>query len=298
MRGDQHGDRGPLAEFLNARRALVSIRDAGIPFGGPSRRVPGLRREEVAQLAGISVDYYTRLEQGRLRTASRTVLNSIGTALGLDADQRLHLFKLADPELGLAVAEDEQRVSVGVERLLANVVGMPALVFGRYLDILAWNRSAAALLGDLAAMSARQRNYVRIVFLNPAIRSVFVDWRERAREAVSFLRMNSGARSEQARLQELVGELSVRDEDFRRWWNQHLVSLRPFGATRFDHPAVGEFSLDWEVLAVVEDDEQFIGLLSSDPESPDHDAVMRLADWAKERGLRSSAQAAGPADPA
>ncbi|MUL41650.1 helix-turn-helix domain-containing protein [Streptomonospora sp. PA3] len=295
MQGDQHQDRGPLAEFLSARRALVSARDAGLTGGGPTRRVPGLRREEVAQLAGISVDYYTRLEQGRLRTASRTVLNSIGKALGLDADQRLHLFKLANPDIDMGAAEDEQRVSPGVERLLEGLVGMPALVFGRYLDILAWNSLAAALLGDLAAMAPRRRNYVRMVFLEPATRAVFLDWRERAREAVSFLRMNSGARNGQPRLQELVGELSVRDDDFRRWWNQHLVSLRPFGATRVAHPAVGEFALEWEVLAAVEDDEQHIGLLSAAPGTPDHAAVLRLADWARECGVRSSAETNGTA---
>ncbi|QBI56405.1 helix-turn-helix domain-containing protein [Streptomonospora litoralis] len=283
--------RGPLAEFLSARRALVSARDAGIADNGLVRRVPGLRREEVAQLAGISVDYYSRLEQGRLRTASRTVLNAIGQALRLDSDQRLHLFKLANPDMDIGAAEEEQHVGLGVQRLLGDLVGMPALVFGRYLDILAWNSLAAALLGDLAAMGRRRRNYVRMVFLEPATRAVFVDWRERAREVVSFLRMNSGARNDQARLRELVGELAVHDDDFRRWWSQHLVSLRPFGTTRFDHPVVGEFSLEWEVLTAIEDDEQYIGLLSAAPGSDDHDAVTRLAAWAAESGLRSSGEA-------
>lgn len=294
MQDDQHGGRGPLGEFLSARRALVSAREAGIHDLGLSRRVPGLRREEVAQLAGISVDYYSRLEQGRLRTASRAVLNSIGLALRLDADQRGHLFKLAALDKDTSAPEDEQHVGVRVQRLLDSLVAMPALVLGRYLDILAWNTLAAALLGDLAEMSRYRRNYVRMVFLDPATRNVFVDWSDQARQVVSFLRMNSGARSSQARLRELVGELSLRDDDFRRWWNQHLVSLRPFGAARFDHPAVGEFSLEWEVLTVIEDDEQFVGLLSTAPDTADHDALTQLASWAGSRGIRSSAQVRDP----
>lgn len=266
--------------------------DAGLPESGGPRRVPGLRREEVALLAGISADYYTRLEQGRLRTASRPVLAAIGRALRLNDDQLRHLYQLARPERAGPPADAEQRVPPQIERLLANLADTPALVLGRHLDILAWNRLAAALLGDLAAMEPRHRNYVRMTFLDPHVRALQVDWEPRAKEVVSALRMSAGVHCGHPRLQEIVGELSVRDEQFRTWWAEHLVTMRTFGRSRLNHPVAGRFSLDWQILLRAENEEQAIVLMSAPPGTPDHAAVRALEAWGRREGLRP-----GPAHP-
>ncbi|MGN9843594.1 helix-turn-helix transcriptional regulator [Nonomuraea sp. H19] len=280
--------RGPLADFLTARRAAVTAAEHGLPEPPYPRRVPGLRREEVAQLAGISTDYYTRLEQGRVRTASRSVLNAIGRALRLSEDQQRHLFQLAHPEALEQPGEADQHISPQTARLLANLVDTPALVLGRYLDILAWNRLGAALLGDLAAMKPAHRNYVRMIFLDGHVRALQGDWRARAQEAVSSLRMAAGAHPDQPRLQELVGELSVRDEDFRTWWAEHLVTVHTFGHSRVRHPVVGEFSLDWQALTSIVDHEQAIVVLTAPLGSPDHETIRRLDGWARRQGLQPS----------
>ncbi|MGI5290450.1 helix-turn-helix domain-containing protein [Nonomuraea polychroma] len=281
--------RGLLADFLIARRAAVTPAQHGLPEPAYPRRVPGLRREEVAQLAGISTDYYSRLEQGRVRTASYSVLNAIAQALRLSEDQQRHLFQLARPEALEQPGEAEQRITPQTARLLANVIDTPAVVFGRYLDILAWNRLGAALLGDLAAMPPKHRNYVRMIFLDDHVRFLQGDdWQARAQEAVSSLRMAAGACPDQPRLQELVGELSVRDHDFRAWWSQHLVTVHTFGHSRVQHPIVGEFSLDWQALTSVDDQEQIIVLITAPPGGPDHAAIKRLNSWALRQGLQPS----------
>ncbi|MEW9552660.1 helix-turn-helix domain-containing protein [Nonomuraea sp. NPDC050783] len=285
--------KGLLADFLAARRAAVTAAEHGLPEPVHPRRVPGLRREEVAQLAGISTDYYSRLEQGRVRTASRSVLAAIGRALLLNDDQQRHLFHLADPATSGRPDAAVQRVSPQTLRLLANLVDTPALVLGRYLDILAWNRLGAALLGDLAALPPEHRNYVRMIFLDPHVRAMQTDWPARAREAVSSLRMAAGAYQDQSRLQELVGELSVHDLDFRTWWGQHLVTVLPFGHSQVHHPAAGTFSLDWQALASVDDQEQIIVLVTAPAGGPDHAALRRLASWAGEQDLRPSHPAGG-----
>ncbi|MDF2705457.1 MAG: hypothetical protein K0R62_1109 [Nonomuraea muscovyensis] len=283
-----------MGDFLSSRRALVSAPDVGLPETGYPRRVPGLRREEVAQLAGISIDYYTRLEQGRVRTASRAVLHSIGRALLLNDDQQRHLIQLAHPdEVAGRGGDGRQRVKPQVERLLANLVDTPALVLGRYLDILAWNRLATALLGDLAAMRPQHRNYARMTFLDPHVRSLFVDWKERAQETVSALRLAAGADCARPRLQELVGELSVRDLDFRTWWAQHLVTMRTSGSSRLDHPVAGRFSVDWQVLTGVEDQTQAVVLMSAPAGTPDHAAIRKLDVWADRQGLTHGTAANG-----
>ncbi|RJL35871.1 helix-turn-helix domain-containing protein [Bailinhaonella thermotolerans] len=284
--------RGSLGEFLFARRAAVSAAEHGLPEPPYRRRVPGLRREEVAQLAGISTDYYTRLEQGRVRTASRSVLAAIGRALRLNEDQQRHLFKLANPGRAGRRGEGARQVGAQTARLLANLIDTPALVFGRYLDILAWNRLGSALLGDLSAMPARRRNYVRMLFLDPRVRALPDDWPARAREAVSSLRMAAGACPERPRLRELVGELSARDADFRTWWSQHLVNLHPFGHTRLHHPAAGTFDVDWQALTSIDEQEQAIVLITAPAGGPDHAAIRRLSEWADRQNLSPSHPAA------
>ncbi|MDR8408421.1 helix-turn-helix transcriptional regulator [Nonomuraea sp. 3-1Str] len=290
MQAPDASPRGQLGDFLSTRRSLITAADVGLPETGHPRRVPGLRREEVAQLAGISIDYYTRLEQGRVRTASRPVLHAIGRALLLNDDQQRHLIQLAHPDDAVERrGGPTARVSPQVERLLANLADTPALVMGRYFDILAWNRLAAALLGDLAAMEPRHRNYVRMTFLDPHVRAMLVDWRERAQEAVSALRLAAGVACDAPRLRELVGELSLRDQDFRTWWTQHLVTTRTSGSSRLDHPVAGRFSVDWQVLTCVDDGAQAIVLMSAPAGGPDHAAIRTLDAWAERQGLAHGA---------
>ncbi|WP_344581508.1 helix-turn-helix transcriptional regulator [Nonomuraea roseoviolacea] len=295
MRPPDASPRGPLGDFLSARRSLITAADVGLPETGYPRRVPGLRREEVAQLAGISIDYYTRLEQGRVRTASRPVLHAIGRALLLNDDQQRHLIQLAHPDEAERRGGSAPRVSPQVERLLANLTDTAALVLSRYFDILAWNRLAVALLGDLAAMEPRHRNYVWMTFLDPHVRSMLVDWRERAQEAVSALRLAAGVACDAPRLRELVGELSARDPDFRTWWVQHLVTMRTSGSSRLDHPVAGRFSVDWQVLTCADDGEQAIVLMSAPAGGPDHAAIRGLDAWAEAHGLTHGT--AAPAAP-
>ncbi|WP_217371108.1 helix-turn-helix domain-containing protein [Nonomuraea antri] len=275
-------------------RALVDVREAGLPVSGQRRRVPGLRREEVAHLAGISTDYYTRLEQGRVRTASMGVLHALGRALRLNADQQRHLVRLAQPDPGGPAVAGRQQVSPQVERLLANLVDTPALVFGRYLDILAWNRLASALLGDLAAIKPRRRNYARMIFLDPHTRALSLEWRERAQEVVSSLRLAAGIDPEQPRLRDLVTELSAHDSDFRTWWTQHLVTTRTLGRCRLSHPVVGRFDVDWQALNVPDGTDQAVVFITAPHGSASHGAIRRLDAWARSRDLRAGPVPAHP----
>ncbi|MGP3957991.1 helix-turn-helix domain-containing protein [Nonomuraea sp. 3N208] len=277
--------RGALADFLTARRALVSAADCNLPASNCMRRVPGLRREEVAHLAGISADYYRRLEQGRVRTASPAVLHAIGRALRLNDDQQLHLLQLAQHDVIERGTDDDSCVTPQVQRLLRNLIDTPALVFNRYLDILAWNRLGSALLGDLSAIEPQHRNYARMTFLHPHTRAMAVDWESRAQEVVSSLRMAAGADPDQPRLRELVAELSARDPNFRTWWEQHLITMRPFGRCRLRHPVVGQFEVDWHALNSPDNTEQAIVLMSAPPGGTDHAAIRALDAWAKQQRL-------------
>ncbi len=225
-----------------------------------------------------------------MRTASRTVVNSLGQALQLNGDQQRYLARLANVEVGEdnGGADLDQHIRPQVARLLTRLADTPALVTTPYLDILAWNRLAAALLGDLAAMKPQQRNYVRMVFLDPHIRSLLVDWKVRAQEAVSRFRLAIGAAPRHARIRELINELTACDGDFRTWWNQHLITTRTWGRSRLNHPIAGQFSVDWYVLANVDDNEQDVLLLSAPEGTSSHAAIRRLDAWAAEQGLAHS----------
>ncbi|MEV4060172.1 helix-turn-helix transcriptional regulator [Nonomuraea dietziae] len=288
MNRGERSRRGALGDFLAARRASLSAPDAGLSEIGQPRRVPGLRREEVAHLAGISTDYYTRLEQGRVRTASRTVLNALGRALQLNGDQHRYLMRLAHPDdSDRGGGEDgHERVSPQIARLLTNLVDTPGLVFGPYLDILAWNRLASALFGNLNAMNPQYRNFARMVFLDPHTRSLLLDWNERAQETVSTLRMAVGMQPMKPRLRALISELANRDGDFRTWWGQHLVTMRTSGRSRLNHPIAGQFSVDWQVLTDVEDPDLLVVLLSAPMGTSAHAAIRSLDAVAEEQGLQ------------
>jgi len=268
-----------LGAFLQARRAEISPDQVGLPAVRPrSRRVPGLRREEVAQLAMISTDYYTRLEQGRLTGASASVLDAIADALRLGDDQRSYLYKLANKKITPRTAPGE-RVRPQTQLLLDNLVSTPGMVLGRCLDVLAWNSLAAALFLDVGQIPSHHRNFVRLLFLDPGVRGRYADWPGIARTCVAFLRMAVVDHPADPRLTEVVGDISVHDEDFRTWWAERNVNYQTSGSKSLRHPVAGAFTLDWQLLRAA-DDGQTILVMTAPPGSRSHEALRFLAAWA------------------
>jgi transcriptional regulator with XRE-family HTH domain len=240
-----------LAAFLRARRADVSPEAVGLE-ASRNRRVRGLRREEVAQLAMISTDYYTRLEQGRLSSASEEVLGALATALRLNHDERSYLFRLASKDsLHRVQARDSQGVRHSTRRLLEDIEDSTAVILDRHFDILAWNGLAAALFKDFATVERRHRNFLWMIFLDPEFRSRFVEWDSVAREAVAYLHASA---PHESRLANLVGELSLSDTEFRTWWAERHVSMTSFGTRVYTHPRIGHYTIDWQVLTFPEND--------------------------------------------
>jgi transcriptional regulator with XRE-family HTH domain len=272
--------RAELSEFLRTRRARLKPEDVGLPDFGRHRRVPGLRREELAQLAGVSVAYYTRLEQGNGRNVSAEVLDAIARALRLNHAEHAHLTHLAKPKQNKKkpVARS-QPVRVALRQLLDTMDGIPAYVVGRRSDVLAWNRMAAALFGDWGELPERERNWARMVFLKPEYRELFPQWEQKASDVVSFLRMDAGCHPDDPRLSALVGELSVKSEDFRRLWARHDVKEKTYGVKRLRHPLVGELTLSFESFRLVDDAEQSLITYHAEPGSPSADALRLLASW-------------------
>ncbi|GAB2844455.1 helix-turn-helix transcriptional regulator [Actinoallomurus bryophytorum] len=268
-----------LRAFLRTRRARLAPEQVGLPAQPGIRRVPGLRREEVARLAGVSTDYYILLERGRNLNVSESVLKALARALRLNDTERTHLLTLA--RLGRSPSGHrpmpEQRVRPGLLHALNALTDVPALVIGRRCDVLATNALARAIYTDFDALPRRERNIVRFLFLEDAARELYLDWPDAARSAVAGLHLYAGRNPHDARLTELVDELSVRDRDFRRWWADHDVHRHSHGAYRFRHPIGGEMTLDYEALAHTADPEQFLGLHSAAPGSPSERALRLLA---------------------
>ncbi|MFE5734676.1 MULTISPECIES: helix-turn-helix domain-containing protein [unclassified Streptomyces] len=272
-----------LSEFLRSRRARLKPQDVGLPEFGRHRRVPGLRREELAQLAGVSVAYYTRLEQGNGRNVSMEVLDSIARALRLSDTERAHLTHLAKPTVKKrqrAAISRPQQVRPGLSYLLDSMDGVPAVVVGRRLDLLAWNRMARALLGDFTTWEPHERNMARMVFLDPNARSLYLDWECKATEVVSVLRLYAGCYPDDPQLLALVGELSVRSEEFRSLWAAHTVADKGHGTKRMRHPLVGEMTLSYETLKVSGDDPDLVLVTyHAEPGTPSAEALRLLAQW-------------------
>ncbi|MFF5307952.1 helix-turn-helix domain-containing protein [Streptomyces massasporeus] len=272
-----------LGEFLKARRAELSPRTVGLPDTGGPRRVVGLRREEVALLAGISVDYYTRLEQGRIQP-SASVLATLAHVLHLGNEQRDHLFELAGRQRERHRRQATQKAQPQLRRLLDGLSATPGVVIGRRMDILAWNPLAAALVTDFAKVPAKKRNYVRILFTDPAMRTLYADWSAVARECVSHLRVLAANHPDDPRLTSLVGELSVQDKDFGQWWGRgHHMASRNTGTQRFRHPVAGELALDWDTLTCSTDPGQQLVVWTAEPGTPSYDGLRALAGWAAGR---------------
>ncbi|MER5429752.1 helix-turn-helix transcriptional regulator [Streptomyces sp. NPDC002588] len=271
--------RAELSEFLRTRRARLKPEDVGLPDFGRHRRVPGLRREELAQLAGVSVAYYTRLEQGNGRNVSAEVLDSIARALRLTDAEHAHLTHLAKPKHKKKQAARPQQVRVALRQLLESLDGVPAYVVGRRSEILAWNRMAAALFGDWGEQPAAERNWARLVFLKPEYRELFVDWEQKAIDIVCSLRMDAGCYPDDPRLSALVGELSVKSEDFRRLWATHDVKEKSYGVKQLRHPLVGELALNFEGFRLLNDGDQTLVTYHAEPESASAEALRLLASW-------------------
>jgi len=263
-----------LGAFLRARRDELDPKTVGLDGTG-NRRVRGLRREEVAQLAMISTDYYTRLEQGRVASASGDVLDALASALHLSKDERNYLYKLANKnDLHDHQPRDAEGVRPQTHQLLENLRDSPAVVLSRYLDVLAWNQLAAAVFKDFATVRRNERNFLRMLFLDADFRGRFVDWEPVARAAVGFVRASADAPFE-PRLAKLIGELSLADADFRTWWAERHPSYAAFATRTYTHPLAGPYLLDWQVLRLPDDD-QLLLVMTAPPDTGSLEVLHRL----------------------
>lgn len=242
--------------------------------------MPGLRREELAQVAALSVDYYVRLEQGRLRNPSAEVVDAVATALGLDPAERRYLHDLARPRRPVR-SPVLPAVPTTVQTLLDNMQ-VPAALFSKRGDVLAWNSLAAALITDFGALPPEERNMARLVFLNDEVAGRFVDWEAKARDLVSQLRIAASRSPDDERIATLVGELSVRSPEFARLWATHPVREKVRGGHRYRHPVVGEFYLRYEAFSVPDESDLSLVCQVADPGSPDEEALRLLASWTAE----------------
>ncbi|MEU4170783.1 helix-turn-helix transcriptional regulator [Streptomyces sp. NPDC026665] len=275
---DKRSPRSELGAFLKARRAELTPAQVGLADDGTVRRVPGLRRDEVARLATMSTGYYTRIEQGRL-PASATVLASLVRALRLDEAQRAYLYELAGQAPATPRRRTAQRVRPSVQRMLDGLGHLPALVLGRYDDILAWNAAAAALYRDFTLLKPAERNYTRLLFLDPVMRGLYVDWEEAGRISAARLRMETAGNPDDPRLAALVGELSVRSPEFREWWNGRIVTDLTSGTKRYLHPLVGPLTLDCDTWTSPGDPDIMFMVLTAEPGTPEDHALRILSSW-------------------
>ncbi|GHF52319.1 transcriptional regulator with XRE-family HTH domain [Amycolatopsis bartoniae] len=279
-----------LGDYLRARRELVRPEDVGLPAAG-TRRVPGLRREEVALLAGISSDYYLRLEQGRDRNPSVQVLEALARVLQLDQAGTDYLLSLAAPRPHRRRARRET-VPPGTRQLL-DVLGLPAFVEGRYFDVLAANALARALSPNLAV----GRNRLKDVFLDPGEQALYPDWEHATVRLVAGFRESVGSDTDDPRFVQLVGELSLASDRFRRLWARHDVKTRRGMPTRLHHPQVGELTLHREKLAVGGADGQMLVIYHAKPGTEDAEKLALLSALAAPAAsLASVAEAAPRAD--
>jgi transcriptional regulator with XRE-family HTH domain len=276
------GAAGTLGDFLKSRRARLSPDAVGIASFG-ARRVPGLRREELAQLAGVSTTYYTRLEQGHSVNASASVIEALARALRLSDDERAHLDDLARPASGARPARARPDAAPpSTVRLIDAIVDVPAVALGRRTEVLAWNRLAHRLLAGHYAADSVERpsdrpNLTRLLFLDPHTRELYVDWPREAARAVASLRLVAGRHPDDRALEELVGELSVKSLEFARLWAKRPVENCVSGTKRFRHPEVGELELEFQALALPDDSGQRILTYTAAPGSAAASALGLLA---------------------
>jgi transcriptional regulator with XRE-family HTH domain len=271
-----------IRDLLVSRRAKITPQQAGLPAYG-KRRVPGLRREEVAALAGVSVDYYNRLERGNLAGVSDSVLEAVAAALQLDDAERIHLYDLAraaNPTPRTRRAPRRPRMSPSIARVLNGMTDVAAIVTNGRLDLLAANRLGRALYSPAYEEGGDQPNLARFAFLDRRAHDLYPDWEGAANVAVALLRIEAGRNPHDRALSDLVGELSTRSEDFRVRWAAHIVRLHESGTKVYRHPAVGPLTLSYDRWALPGEGGLFMTAYSAEPGSPSQDALKLLASWA------------------
>ncbi len=285
--------RNDIREFLTSRRAKITPEQAGLPAYGHNRRVNGLRREEAAMLAGISVEYYTRLERGNAAGVSEDVLEGVSRALHLDEAERAHLFDLVRAANATSATTrrrpSQERVRSTVQRILDSITA-PAYVRNGRLDLLAANALGAALYAPVFDTATGTPNMARFIFLNQRASEFFDSWEKIANDAVAILRAEAGRDPYDKRLSDLIGELSTRSDEFRVRWAAHNVQFHRTGAKTLHHPVVGDLTLDYEALDLPGDDGQRILIYSAEPASRSQDALDLLASWT------ATASAAAPVE--
>jgi transcriptional regulator with XRE-family HTH domain len=269
-----------IADFLRSRRAAISPDRAGLPEDGRPRRVPGLRRDEVARLAGVSTEYYTRLEQGRAGNPSPEVLDALVRALQLDTVEREHLTDLlARPTTARRTPASPQRVRPGLYLMLQTLDQVPAFILGRRTDVLATNRLAREVLTDFDALPATRRNLARYYLLDPDARERVGDWERIAAETVAMLRLEAGRFPHDRQLADLVGELTLRCPEFTGWWNDHRVLRRTHGTKIYHHPVAGDLEFAYESFQVPGDADQTLCVYIVEPGSRTGQALQLLTSW-------------------
>ena len=287
-----------IREFLTTRRAKLSPERAGLPRYGRKRRVPGLRREEVALRAGISVEWYTRLERGVARGVSEEVLDAIGTALQLDEAERAHLADLirtANAERPPRRTSTPHRVRPSIARIVDVLGPFPSCVTNGRLDVLYANDLAQALFSDVFRDPVRPANFARYVFLDPRARIFFRDWEKAASDTVAVLRAEAGRKPYDRSLSDLVGQLSTRSDEFRVRWAAHDVGFHRAQTKRMHHPLVGDLTLAFEMLELPSDPGLSVLTYSAEPGSASEQALDELARWGATRARLSASEAATPA---
>ncbi|MFD5625484.1 helix-turn-helix domain-containing protein [Streptomyces sp. NPDC127072] len=286
--------REQIREFLATRRARLTPEQAGLPVFGGSRRVKGLRREEVATLAGISVEYYIRLERGDAAGVSESVLDGINHALQLNEAERAHLRDLLNTGVARRPASSAAQpvLRAPVQRILDSMTTTAAVVFTGRLDVIGTNALGRALYEPMYADPGRPVNTARFVFLDPAARTFWRDWDRIADYSASLLRAEAGRTPFDGQLTALIGELSTRSEDFRVRWARHDVRSYATGVKRVHHPVVGDVEVAYESTRLA-DPGQMLLMYTPEPDSPSEDALRMLASWA---ASKSGAGQPYPAD--
>ncbi len=279
-------NRAEVREFLMSRRAKLTPEQAGLP-AGPNRRVAGLRRTEVAVLAGVSVEYYAKLERGAIAGASASVLDAVADALQLDDTERAHLFDLARAADGIPASGRPRRRTTrqapsraSLQWTLESITGGIAFVRNQYSDLLATNALGRAFYSPLIGDGGRTPNLARVQFLDPASRDFYPDWDLFAEMCVAIMRADAGRNPHDRTMQDLVGELSTRSETFRRLWAAHDVRTHGAGTKRFNHPVVGELTLAYEEFTLTAEPGLVMLVYTAEPGSPSAERLQLLASWA------------------
>ena len=284
-----------MREFLVSRRARLTPEQAGLPDFGGRRRVAGLRREEVALIAGISVEYYTRLERGNATGMSESVLDGVSRALQLDEAEHAHLHNLARASATTSKRPTPGRarpVTAGLQQFLDAMTDVPAIIQNGRLDIVATNRLGAALYSELYLDPQRPVNFARFVFLDPRAQAFYRDWDDAAVQTVAILRAAAGRTPHDRQLSNLVGQLATRSETFRTLWASQVVREHRTGEKKIHHPVVGDLDLNFEGMEPATGKGLLLTAYTAKPGTPSHDSLQMLATWAATNDQAANVQTA------